>query len=95
MDFGTTLKELRKRNKMTQLQLANLLGITKSVVSFYENRERTPSPEILVKIASVFHVTTDYLLGIDRSKCIDVSGLSDDDVQVIIAMINALHNKSK
>ena len=95
MDFGTTLKELRKKNKMTQLQLANLLGITKSVVSFYENRERTPSPETLVKIASVFHVTTDYLLGIDRSRYIDVSGLSDDDVQVLIAMVNALQNKSK
>lgn len=60
-DFGTRLKELRKQTGMTQKELADKLGVTKSVVSFYELRERAPSPEILVKLTSIFDVTSDYL----------------------------------
>lgn len=63
-DFGIRLKELRLQAGMTQKQLAEQLGVTKSVVSFNELRERTPSLEILIKLASVFHVSCDFLLGI-------------------------------
>ena len=49
VDFGQRLKELRVQAGMTQLQLAQRMGVTKSVVSFYELQERTPSPDILVK----------------------------------------------
>ena len=62
--FGKRLKELRKLNSLTQTQLAVALGVTKATVSSYEKEERTPSPEMLVRIASVFHVSTDYLLGV-------------------------------
>ena len=62
--FGKRLKELRKLNSLTQTQLAVALGVTKATVSYYEKEERTPSPEMLVRIASVFHVSTDYLLGV-------------------------------
>lgn len=51
MDFGSRLKELRTQAGLTQLQLAQRMGITKSVVSFYELQERTPSPDVLVKLA--------------------------------------------
>ena len=46
MDFGNKLKELRMQNGLTQQQLATQLGVTKSVISFYERQERTPSPEV-------------------------------------------------
>lgn len=49
--FGEKLRELRKRNKLTQKELASMIGITKSVVSFYELGDRTPSPDILRKLA--------------------------------------------
>ncbi len=61
-NFGEILKDLRKRAGLTQEQLGEQIGKSKSVVSFYELRERSPSPAILVKLASVFHVSTDYLL---------------------------------
>lgn len=47
VDFGNNLKELRLKHKMTQKELADKLGVTKSVVSYYELQERSPSPEIL------------------------------------------------
>lgn len=60
MDFGSKLKELRMQNGLTQQQLATQLGVTKSVISFYERQERTPSPEVLRKMAAIFRVSTDF-----------------------------------
>lgn len=95
MDFGNRLKELRLQAGLTQKQLAEQIGITKSVVSFYELRERTPSPDVLIKLASIFHVTTDYLLGIEKTKTIDITGLDSEDEKVIRAMVEHLRNIKK
>ncbi len=70
------------------------IGKSKSVVSFYELQERSPSPAILVKLASVFHVSTDYLLGVDPSRRLDVSELSEEDITVITLMIDLLRKKN-
>lgn len=95
MDFGTKLKELRTNAGLTQKQLATQIGVTKSVISFYELQERTPSPAVLVKLASVFHVSADYLLGIEKGKTLDVSGLTDDDIKVVALMIKSLRKKNQ
>lgn len=79
---------------MTQQQLASLMGVTKSVVSYYELQERIPSPEILIKLSTIFHVSTDYLLGISSDNSINISGLNDDDIAVLSAMINLLRDKN-
>lgn len=94
MDFGKKLKALRQQSKLTQEQLAKQIGVTKSVISFYELRERTPSPEVLVKLASVFHVSTDYLLGIEKSKVLDITGLDAEDEKVVRLIIERLRNKN-
>lgn len=62
MDFGAKLKELRTQAGLTQQQLGNQIGLSKTVISYYELHERTPSPEVLIKLAAVFHVSADYLL---------------------------------
>lgn len=94
MDFGSKLKELRIQNGLTQKQLADQLGVTKSVVSFYERQERTPSPEVLRKMAAIFRVSTDFLLNIDRTKRLDVSDLDDDDIQLVSLLIDTLRRKN-
>lgn len=94
VDFGSRLKELRTQAGLTQLQLAQRMGITKSVVSFYELQERTPSPDVLVKLADIFRVSTDYLLGLDRRETIDVSGLSKDDIGLMRALAESLRKKN-
>ena len=94
MDFGSKLKELRMQNGLTQQQLATQLGVTKSVISFYERQERTPSPEVLRKMAAIFRVSTDFLLDIDRTKRLDVSDLADDDIQLVSLLIDTLRRKN-
>ena len=95
MNFGEKLKTLRTEAGMTQTELAKRLSITKSVVSYYELQERTPSPDVLIQLADIFHVTTDYLLGIDHKKMIDVSDLSDEDMHFLLITIETLRKKNK
>ena len=93
VDFGSNLKRLRIQEGLTQQQLANQIGVTKSVVSYYELQERHPSPEVLIKLAAVFHVSTDYLLGIDKKESIDLSGLDDEDIMIVKSLVSSLRNK--
>ena len=93
VDFGNRLKELRIQANMTQQQLATKLGVTKSVVSYYELQERYPSPEILMRIAREFKVSTDYLLGMQSSKTLDISDLDDEDIRLLIHTAEVLRSK--
>ena len=93
MNFGEKLKMLRKGQKLTQQELATRLGVAKSVVSYYESGDRFPSYDVLIKIARTFHVTTDYLLDIERNRTIDVTGLSEQDIAVVVSVVNALKKK--
>jgi transcriptional regulator with XRE-family HTH domain len=95
VDFGNTLKELRHNSGLTQKQLADRLWLSKATVSYYEQSVRYPSPEILVKLASVFHVSTDYLLGIEGKKqTLDVTDLTDEDIKFLEQAISLLRNKN-
>ncbi len=91
--MDSRLRTLRKQAGMTQQQVADQLGVTKSVISFYELNERCPSPDVVVKYAKLFHVTTDYLLGVERGTVIDLSDLNDDEVRAIRAVADAFRKK--
>ena len=93
VDFGGILKNLRLQAGLTQKQLAEKIGVTKSVVSYYELQERSPSPDVLIKLSSVFHVSTDYLLGIDAKRSLDISGLDAEDIQLLLHTIEVLRGK--
>ena len=95
MDFGSRLKELRKQSGLTQQQLAYQIGVSKSVVSFYELRERTPSPEVLIKLSAVFHVSADYLLGIEKNKTVDITGLDEEDEKIIRMTVELFRKKNR
>ena len=94
VDFGEKLKKLRIDAGMTQTELANRLNVTKSLVSYYELQERTPSPDMLIRLANIFHVSADYLLGIERKKTIDVSDLGEDDIHFLLMTIETLRKKN-
>lgn len=96
VDFGARLKKLRRRAGMTQQQLADRMWISKATVSYYEQSLRTPSPAVLVKLSGIFHVTTDYLLGIEEKKqVIDVTDLSDEDIRFLKNAVELLRKKNK
>ena len=95
MAFSEKIKTLRTTNRLSQRELANRIGVGKSQISYYENGERFPSVDVLIKLSDVFRVTTDYLLGISREKIINLSDLSDEDIAVVTLVANALKQKKE
>ena len=95
-DFGAVLKQLRKSHNLTQEELGLRIGLSKAVVSKYENGMGYPTFDMLIQIADYFGVTTDYLLGVAKDKTINVSGLNEtqiETVQRVIAEFNRDNNK--
>ena len=91
--FPEKLKALRTAKKMSQKDLADKVGVAKSVVSFYESGDRFPSYDVLIKISRIFNVTTDYLLGVERERMLEVSELSEEDISVVNTVVEALKRK--
>lgn len=95
-DFGAILKELRKNHNLTQKELGLHIGLSKAVVSKYENGMGYPTFDVLIQISDYFGVTTDYLLGVAKGKTIDVSNLTEsqiDTVHRVIAEFNKANKK--
>lgn len=88
-ELGIRLKELRLKNKLTQLQVAQRLGISKAVVSSYEVASRYPSYDILVKLATLYGVTTDYLLGLDYRRFVDITDLTPIQQEAVETIIKS------
>ena len=88
VNFGKRLKMLRKESRMTQDELARKLNVTKSIISNYEIGDRTPSTHILIKLAYIFNVSTDYLLGVKYGRILDVTGVTDREIAIITSLID-------
>ena len=93
VNIGQRLKILRVQNKLTQKQVADRVGLATSAISSYESGFRYPSYDTLVKLASMYHVPCDYLIGVPCSRTIDVSDLDEDEILVISQTVDLLRSK--
>lgn len=73
--LGNRISEMRAAFGWNQVQLAEKLNISKQTVSNWENGNIQPSIEMLIRVANLFHTSTDYLLGLNDSPTINVEGL--------------------
>ena len=90
--FNERLKSIRESHGMNQTKLAQLLGVSKQSVSNWENDNIQPSIEMLIKIAKAFSVSTDYLLGLDSRRYIEISGLTNTQVVHVQQIIQDIVN---
>lgn len=79
--LGQRICELRLAFSWSQVELAKRLGVAKQTVSNWENENIQPSIEMLVRLAKLFNVTTDYMLGLDS-----IPRLSIEDLPVDVVM---------
>lgn len=93
--MGEKPKSLRLEKNLTQKQIADRIGLAISAVSSYESGTRYPTYETLIKFARIFHVSTDYLLGITDKRNIDVSGLNDNEIELISQLVDTIRSKEK
>jgi transcriptional regulator with XRE-family HTH domain len=92
-DLSQRLKALRKAHNLTQREVGQRIGASPNIISSYENAERSPSFEKLVKLAYLYNCSTDYLLGKSSEiphHFLDVQGLTDEQIRLLTALINTM-----
>lgn len=91
ISFG---KQQYRITRFTQQTLAPKLNITHSSVNAWEMGISVPSTQYIIELASMFSVSTDYLLGVEKTSTIDTSRLSEKDIQIVYSLIEHLKSKS-
>ena len=86
--LNENIKNLRIAHGMNQVEFANLVGVTKQCVSNWENDNIQPSIEMLLKISRTFNVSTDFLLGEDNHRYIEVTKLTKTQIHHVQQIIN-------
>ena len=94
VEFSQRLKQLRKQKHLKQSEVAERIKVTTSMVSSYETDIRLPSYEVMIRIADLFGVTVDYLLGREKTRLVDISGLTDAEAAVVCDMIKVLKERN-
>ncbi len=89
--LSARIKEIRTAKKLSQVDLAKLLGVTKQSVSNWENDNIQPSVEMLLKISEALNVTTDYLLGRSDRRYLDITDLPEEAIQYIQGIISFIN----
>jgi putative transcriptional regulator len=75
MEFSERLKSLRKQVQLTQVDIAEKLGISQPAYASWERGVKKPTQENLVKIAQVLNVSVDYLVGNSEVKLDDLDNI--------------------
>ena len=89
-EIGARMKDLRRNRNISQTELAKHLGVSKSVISSYETGVHFPPYDILIKIANLFDVSTDYLLGVTDYRKINVDGLTERQIEAVLLIVHEL-----
>ena len=85
--LGQRICELRMALGWSQVELAKKLSVAKQTVSNWENDNIQPSIEMLVRLAKLFGVTTDYLLGLENIPRLDVRELPSNVIAHLAQLI--------
>ena len=103
MSFGKRVAELRKQHKISQEELSKKIEVHQNVIGRYEREEAKPSIEIASKLADIFNVTLDYLVGksellIDEdilTRTLTIQKLPENDREHILFTIDAMIRDAK
>ena len=95
VDCSEKLRALREARRLTQLQVANRVGVSKTMISAYETASKAPSIEVLIRLSRLYGVSVDYLVCVDAPKVVDVSTLDDDTVALVSALVGKLKGRTE
>lgn len=91
--FGHIIRSLRIDCGLTQKQVAKAIEVAPVTVGRWENDAKYPSTERLIKLAELFHVSLNYLVGLDDEKSISLDGLSETQKSILVQLVSELQNK--
>ena len=95
-NLGYKLKSLRVKNQLTRKQVADLVGVSVSTIGLYESNERLPSLPVLVKLATQYKTSVDYLLDIDTNNkdSLSIEGLTDNQIKALKLTAECFRNSN-
>ena len=82
-----TIKEQREKQNMTQAELAKRLDVTRSSVNAWESGLSTPTTQYVVALSRLFHVTADYLLGMEEDYHLSLQGYTPEEIRLVSDLI--------
>ena len=88
-----TIKELRERAGLSQAALAKKVGVTRSAVNAWEMGLSIPTTQYAAQLAQLFHVSADFMLGLDNTEAIYIGGLSEEEKHILYSLLNYFQNK--
>ena len=88
-----TIKELRERAGLSQSALAKKVGVTRSAVNAWEMGLSIPTTQYVAELAQLFHVSADYMLGLDHTEAVYIGNLSEDEKHILYSLLNYFHDK--
>ena len=89
------IKKLREDAGYSQSELARHLDVTRSSVNAWEMGLSTPTTHYIVALAKLFHVSCDYLLGIEPKHQIVLDSYSESEIELIYKIINYLDEQKQ
>nr|WP_308669024.1 helix-turn-helix transcriptional regulator [uncultured Agathobacter sp.] len=89
------IKMLRENKQLSQSELSKKLGITRSSINAWEMGISTPSTTYLVELSQIFHVSIDYLLGLDKNVSLDITGLDTEQVRILTDLAEHFRKEKK
>ena len=95
IDLSVRLRQLRMDKRLRQDQVARLVGVSKGAISAYETDIRQPSYDVLIRLANLYRVSTDYLLGRTDDRTLDISGLSAHEATMISELVASMTIKNQ
>jgi transcriptional regulator with XRE-family HTH domain len=86
--IGERIKALRESKEISQNRLASMLNLSRSSVSAWEKGLNCPTAHSLIELSEIFGVSVDCILGIKVAPSIDVKGLDDEEIAILIKTAN-------
>lgn len=93
--FAERIKDLREKSGLTQSELAKKLSLTRASVNAWEMGLSVPSTPYIVELSRLFHVTADYLLGLEGGITIRTDNLSDKEIAAVINVIDCFYSSEE
>ena len=89
--IGDTIRILRERAGYSQSELARRLSVTRSSVNAWESGLSAPTAVYIIELARLFHVSTDFILGLESAGHLSLAGLTEREIRILYELLDYFH----
>jgi transcriptional regulator with XRE-family HTH domain len=86
--IGDTIRSLREQAGYSQAELAKRLSVTRSSVNAWESGLSAPTAVYIIELAKLFHVSADFILGLEHRLQIDLSDLTEQEIRILYELLD-------